>query len=174
MHKRPTGVSTRWWSRAQQIITFIGLVDGQMRYEVRRHLSAAEIAEGVGLGRSQTFDILSRLVALRIIGRKIALERFGQHVGAETWVCHPDRQINHVEPKRTARVAAVLPQIRQTLRDDRESLRAVAERFGVSADTVQDERRKIAPYDPDTAPTWRCPKCGALINSPSCLRCSLI
>lgn len=174
MHKRPNNVSTKWWMTAKKIIAAVGTVDGQMRYEYRRRLTAAQIAEATGLRRTQTYDMLAQLVAMRIIGRKVTVEKFGHRIGAETWVCDPSRQIDHVEPPRTARVAAVLPQIRQALKADRESLRVVAKRFGVSADTVQDERRKIAPYDPDTAAMWRCPQCGALITSPSCLRCSLI
>ena len=174
MHKRPNNVSTKWWNSAKKIIAAVGMVDGQLRYNHRRRMTAAEIAEAAGLRRAQAYAMLAQLVAMRIIGRKVTIEKFGHRVGAETWVCDPEKQIDYTQPPRTARVAAVLPQIRQALKEDRESLRVVAKRFGVSADTVQDERRKIAPYDPDSAAMWRCPNCGALITSPSCLRCSLI
>ncbi len=172
MHTKPIDFSERRWKTAQRIINFIGTVDGVFVYNVKRELSIRDIAEGVPLDISLLKQHYMRdLVALRIVGRQ--MQRAGFYK-AYTWIYPPEQQIQHAIQKRTPRVAAVEPVIRQALREDRESLRAVAKRFGVCADTVQDIRKVVAPYDPGTAQTWRCPKCGALITSPSCLRCSLI
>lgn len=172
MHQQPRDFSQRSWRTAQKIIQFVGSNGQEFVYDRQRPLSVRVIAAQCGISRRTVERILPKLVRDRIIGRRI--HKLGQGVPALTWVCHPDRQIIHPpETKRTARVAAVLPEIRQALLSDRESLRPVAQRFGVSLDTVLDERRKVVPYDPGTAGKHRCPSCGASITSERCLRCTL-
>lgn len=165
-HRKPPDMNSRQWASAKKIISFCTTPTGGAC-----RLSISQIATGSRLSLRTVKALLPRLINDRIIGRRIV--DLGRP--ALTWVCDPAMQIMPGESRpRTARVARVEPEIRQVLREDRESLRAVARRFGVCADTIQDIRRAIAPYDPGTAATWRCPKCGALITSPSCLRCSLL
>lgn len=172
MHQKPTDFSQRSWRTAQKIIRYVGTVDGVFLYDHKRPMSLVSIARGVGISIPRVKQLLSRLTRDRIIGRHI--RRLGRGAPALTWVCHPAQQIIALpETKRTARVAAVLPHIRHALLADRESLRPVAKRFGVSLDTVLDERRRVAPYDSDTAHRRRCPGCGATITSERCLRCTL-
>ena len=170
-HKKPSGFTDKTWRTCIRLIVFVGTIDGVFEYERKRPLTMREIAFGIERSFERTKQIVGFMVSRRVIGRQV--EHFGPQ-GVMTWVCPPHQQIDFVEPPRTPRVAAVLPAIRQALRDDRESLRAVASRYGVSADTVQDERRKIAPFDPGSAQVRRCKGCGALINSPRCLRCTLV
>lgn len=171
-HQRPHDFTARSWRTAQEIIRFVGTFRGEFQFDRKRPLSVRVIAEQCELCTRTVERILPRLVRDRIIGRRI--HKLGRGVPALTWVCDPSRQIiQPPETKRTARVAAVLPEIRQALLTDRESLRPVAQRFGVSLDTVLDERRKVVPFDAGTAGRKRCPGCGATITSERCLRCSL-
>jgi hypothetical protein len=172
MHQRPHDFTARSWSNAQKIIRFVGTNGENFVLDRQRPLSVRVIAAQCGLSTRTVERILPRLVRDRIIGRRI--HALGQGVPALTWVIDPNRQIiTPPETKRTARVAAVLPQIRQALLGDRESLRPVAKRFGVSLDTVLDERRKVVPYDAGTAGKRRCQGCGATITSERCLKCTL-
>ncbi len=172
MHEKPSDFSQRSWRTAQKIIRYVGTVDGRFCIEHRRPMSLMAIARGVGISTPRVKQLVSRLVRDRILGRHI--QSLGRGRPALTWVCDPSRQIIHAPaPKRTARVATVLPQIRQAILSDRQSLRPVARQFGVSLDTVLDERRRLTPYDQGTAQQRRCPGCGAMITSERCLRCTL-
>jgi hypothetical protein len=171
-HQRPHDFTARSWKNAKKIIRYVGTFAGDFSYDRRRPISVREIAEQCELCTRTVERLMPKLVRDRIIGRRI--HRLGRGVPALTWVCPPERQIIAApQTKRTARVAAVLPQIRQALLEDRQSLRPVAKQFGVSLDTVLDERRRLVPYDPGTAGRKRCPGCGAMIDSERCLRCTL-
>lgn len=164
-HHKPADLSQRQWHSAKKIIAFVHTLTGGAR-----SVSISQIANGSQLSLKTTNRLLPILVRDRIIGRRIT------HIGrpALTWVYSPDKQRSAPKQRhRTDRVASAEPEIRQALREDRESLRAVARRFDVCADTVHEIRREIAPYDAGTAATWRCSTCGALITSPRCLLCSL-
>lgn len=172
MHQRPYDFTARSWKNAQKIIRYVGTFAGEFSYERKRPISVREIARQCDISVRTVERLMPKLTRDRIIGRRI--HRLGRGVPALTWVCPPERQIIlPPQTKRTARVAAVLPQIRQALLDDRQSLRPVAKQFGVSLDTVLDERRKLTPYDAGTSSRKRCPSCGASITSERCLRCSL-
>jgi hypothetical protein len=131
------------------------------------------IAQRVGIKRSWATELLSELVELRIVGRRMRFGRSGQVLPSALWLMDPSKQIQLPSVRRSRRVAELEPAIRQALLDDRQSLREVAKRFGVCADTVLEIRRRVAPYDSDTAQVRRCSECGGLITSAACLRCSM-
>lgn len=170
MHKKPIDLSERTWRTAEKIIRFVGTLTGGLGKSFATELSVTDIALGADVTVRTVERVMPILVRDRIIGRHFKW----RGKPALTWVCDPSQQIIHPpEPARTSRVAAVLPQIRQALLSDRQSLRPVAKQFGVSLDTVLDERRKVAPYDANSAATKRCPSCGATITSERCLKCTL-
>lgn len=68
----------------------------------------------------------------------------------------------------------LLRNIRRDLTNDSESLTVVASRYSVSRETVRRIRRGLVPHSPATTKPHRCEKCGAVINSTECLRCSLL
>lgn len=172
-HACPTGWSDRKWKQAIRIIDVIAERNSVTDPERDPCLSIVEIADSIGITPRMVREYLRELTSLRIIGRKCRFSANGRQLTAAMWVMNPDKQIQSRKVRRSRRVAEALPQIRQALTEDRESLRSVAKRFGVSADTVQEVRKEINPYDPGTAVPWRCPKCRNMITSPACLRCSL-
>ncbi len=169
-HKRPSGMRQQRWNSAKIILTVVGALAGECGVWIE--LSRSKLAEETGLDIRSLDRILPILIRHRIIGRRIV--KLGRGHAALICVHPPEMQIDWSEPPRTPRVAAVLPAIRQALLEDRESTRAVARRFGVSADTVLDERRRLVPYEQGTTRPWICPKCGARLSSYACLRCSLV
>lgn len=173
-HKKPDHWSLRKWNTACKIIEIIAARN--IGCDCQRDLcwSLREIASLADLEPRTVAHYVSAMCELRIIGRRILFSKNGKPYGAAMWVIDPSKQVDSRMIKRSRRVAEVEPQIRQALREDRESLRSVASRFGVSADTVQEMRRAIAPYDADTATVRRCHSCGAKITSHACLRCSLM
>jgi hypothetical protein len=174
MHTKPAHFSARLWRSAHKIILAIGCENGQMRYDWRRPISISMLALDLGMSDRNVLRIIALLSEIRIVGQRVRFSPTGQQLANLIWIYDPSRQISLSMVPRTPRVAGVLPQIRRDLKSDRESLRAVAKRYDLCADTVQDIRRQVVPYDAETAAQWRCPTCGAKINSPSCLRCSLI
>lgn len=55
----------------------------------------------------------------------------------------------------------------------RQSLRAIAQQVGCSKDTVRRTRMTEAATVEGSARAWRCPTCGAKVNTYKCVLCSI-